>query len=90
MFDAGFKALADPTRRRIIEFLARKCMTAGEIAAHFPVAFASVSHHLGVLRQAGLVTTRREGQHIRYRLDSGACDAILAHLSRLLHEGHDV
>src|SRR5436190_10903848 len=50
MEDSLFRALADPTRRRILELLTEKDRTAGEIAEQFPMAFASVSHHLGVLR----------------------------------------
>jgi DNA-binding transcriptional ArsR family regulator len=68
--DGVFKALADPTRRRILELLAERDLTAGEIAGHFPIAFASVSHHLGVLKGAELVMGEREGQHVRYRLNT--------------------
>ncbi len=50
--DSAFRALADPTRRRILEMLAEGDLTAGEIAQEFPVAFASVSHHLAVLKSA--------------------------------------
>ena len=70
MHDSLFRALADPTRRRILELLAEGDRTAGEIAEQFPIAFASVSHHLGVLKAAGLVATEREGQFIRYRLNT--------------------
>ena len=51
----AFKALADPTRRRILELLAQGEMTAGEIAAHFSMTKPSVSHHLSILKTAGLV-----------------------------------
>jgi len=68
--DSLFRALADPTRRRILELLADKDRTAGEIAEQFPIAFASVSHHLGILKAAGLVAAEREGQFIRYRLNT--------------------
>src|SRR6266513_2939584 len=70
MDDSLFRALADPTRRRILERLTEKTLTAGEIAEQFPIAFASVSHHLGVLKTADLVATEREGQFIRYRLNT--------------------
>ena len=70
MHDSLFRALADPTRRRILELLTETDRTAGEIAEQFPIAFASVSHHLGVLKAAGLVVTEREGQFIRYRLNT--------------------
>ncbi|PYO89200.1 MAG: transcriptional regulator [Gemmatimonadetes bacterium] len=70
MDDSLFRALADPTRRKILELLTEKDRTAGEIAEQFPIAFASVSHHLGVLKAADLVATEREGQFIRYRLNT--------------------
>lgn len=68
--DGLFRAIADPTRRRILELLTEREMTAGEIAAAFPIAFPSVSRHLRVLRVAGLVATRREGHNIHYRLNT--------------------
>src|SRR6266511_815125 len=70
MHDSLFRALADPTRRRILELLAEGDRTAGDIAEQFPIAFATVSHHLGVLKAAGLVATERQGQFIRYRLNT--------------------
>lgn len=70
MRDSVFGAMADPTRRRILELLTERDRTAGELAEHFPIAFASVSHHLGVLKAADLVATEREGQFIRYRLNT--------------------
>lgn len=65
----AFKALADPTRRRILELLSEGEMTAGEIAAHFDMAKSSVSHHLNILKAAGLVTDERRGQNIVYCLN---------------------
>ena len=64
----AFKALADPSRRRILELLAEKDLSAGEIAAHFDMAKPSVSHHLSILRNAGLITDERQGQSIIYHL----------------------
>ena len=55
--DAIFRALADPTRREIIKLLRRKARTSGEIAEHFPVAWATISRHLGVLKDAGLAAS---------------------------------
>lgn len=79
-----FKALADPTRRQILVLLRRQDLTAGDIADQFPVAWASVSHHLGVLREAGLVIATRDGQFIRYTLNPSVLRGILHHLRNLI------
>ena len=65
----GFKALADPTRRRILELLAHNELTAGEIAAQFDMTKPSVSHHLAILKSAGLVQDERRGQNIVYNVN---------------------
>ena len=65
----AFKALADPTRRKILELLSQGEMSAGEIAAHFAMAKPSVSHHLNILKTAGLGTDERRGQNIVYCLN---------------------
>jgi DNA-binding transcriptional ArsR family regulator len=64
-----FDALADPTRRRVLELLAERERSAGEIAATFPVSRPAVSRHLRVLRQAGLVRSRQDAQRRVYELD---------------------
>ncbi|MBB4743404.1 DNA-binding transcriptional ArsR family regulator [Actinoplanes octamycinicus] len=67
--DAGvFRALADPTRRQILEDLRDGELTAGEIADRFPISGPSISRHLGVLRSAGLIRERREANRIYYAL----------------------
>jgi DNA-binding transcriptional ArsR family regulator len=81
--DGVFRALADPTRREILELLARKDLTAGEIAERFPIAFPSVSRHLGILKDAGLVAAEREGQHIRYRLNTTVYQELVRYLARV-------
>ena len=65
----AFKALADPSRRRILELLSDGEMTAGDIAANFDMAKPSVSHHLNILKSAGLVSDERRGQNIVYCLN---------------------
>jgi DNA-binding transcriptional ArsR family regulator len=74
----AFKALADPTRREILRLLRGGEMTAGELARHFDMSKPSVSHHFAVLRQAGLIASRREGQQIYYYLDTTALEDLLA------------
>jgi DNA-binding transcriptional ArsR family regulator len=67
--DAGvFRALADPTRRQILQDLRGGELAAGQIASRFPMSGPSVSRHLGVLKSAGLVTERRDANRILYSL----------------------
>lgn len=63
-----FKALADPTRRQILQDLRPGELAAGEIAARFPISGPSISRHLSILKAAGLVTERREANRILYAL----------------------
>lgn len=70
MLNLPFKALADPTRRKIIQLLQNADMTAGEIAEHFDMTKPSISHHLNTLKQASLVTDERKGQNIYYSLNT--------------------
>lgn len=77
--DAAFRALADPTRRRILDLLAdRGDCTVGELADEFPDLVPSgISKHLMGLRAAGLVVSEREGRNQRYRIDARAFHAAL-------------
>lgn len=84
-----FRALADPTRRKILELLVKNDHTAGEIAERFPIAFASVSHHLGILKTAGLVATEREGQFIRYRLNTTVFQELMRYFMNRFANGGD-
>ena len=68
--NAVFRALADPTRRRILQLLREGPRNSGEIAAQFPVTWATVSRHLSVLKEAGLVVTERNGTGILYELNT--------------------
>jgi ArsR family transcriptional regulator len=65
-----FKALSDPNRRKILRLLKERDLTAGELAEHFGISKPSLSHHLSILKQAGLVSDERQGQHIVYSLES--------------------
>jgi DNA-binding transcriptional ArsR family regulator len=82
-FNLTFKALADGTRRRILELLREKDLTAGEIAEHFPISKPSISHHLNILKQAGLVSDERRGQNIVYSLNTTVFQEALAWLLEL-------
>ncbi len=78
---AVFKALADPTRRRVLEDLAQGERAAGELASRFPISGPSVSRHLAVLKAAGLVVERRSANRVIYSLVS---DRLAAHVGEFL------
>lgn len=75
-------ALADPTRRRIVELLAERDRTSGELAEKFDVSAPAISQHLNVLREAGLVVTRAEGQSRIQSLNPAAFDELDAWLEK--------
>jgi len=75
-------AIADPTRRRIVELLAERERTAGELVDEFDVSAPAISQHLNVLREAGLVTTRVEGQSRIQSLNPDGFDELEAWLER--------
>jgi DNA-binding transcriptional ArsR family regulator len=77
---AAFKALSDPTRREILKLLRNGPKTSGEIADRFPSAWATVSRHLSVLRDAGLILSERNGQQIVYELNTTVFDEVVNHL----------
>ena len=70
MLNAAFNPRSDPTRRRILELLQERDMSAGEIADCFDMAKPSVSHHLNVLKNAGFILDERKGQNIIYSLNT--------------------
>ena len=82
-----FKALADPSRRRILQLLGRGEMTAGDLATHFDMSKPSMSHHFAVLKEADLVTTRRDGQQIYYALNTTVLQDVLARIWDLFDVG---
>lgn len=67
--EATFQALADPTRRAVLDMLRRGAQPAGQIASAFPVSRPAISKHLRLLRRAHLVREHREGRHRVYRLN---------------------
>jgi ArsR family transcriptional regulator, arsenate/arsenite/antimonite-responsive transcriptional repressor len=72
-----FKGLDDPTRRKIIEMLKKRDMTAGEIADHFKISKPSISHHLDLLKRAKLIAGVRDGQFISYSLNTAVFDELI-------------
>ncbi|HEX5726155.1 MAG TPA: autorepressor SdpR family transcription factor [Longimicrobiaceae bacterium] len=87
MLDSTIRALNDPTRREILRTLRAGDLTAGEIAARFPMTAASVSHHLAVLREAGLVKVERNGRNQVYSLEATVFQEFLQEMMTLLGTG---
>jgi DNA-binding transcriptional ArsR family regulator len=78
----GFAALGDPTRQRIVEMLAARELSAGEIARRFDMTAPAVSQHLRLLREAGLIQVRRDAQRRIYALDPAGLAELDAWLAR--------
>ncbi|MEZ4703393.1 MAG: autorepressor SdpR family transcription factor [Rhodothermales bacterium] len=87
--NAVFKALNDPTRRAILDMLRKGDLTAGEIADAFQISKPSISHHLDLLKQASLIDAEREGQFIRYSLNTTVLDDTLQWLLALVQSNRD-
>lgn len=84
------RALADPTRREILNLLKQSRMSAGEISNHFSISGAAVSRHLSVLKEADLIRDEREGKYIYYELNATVLEEILLWISELKGEkDHD-
>lgn len=69
--DSAFQALSSTTRRRILAYLSKSSLTAGEIAARFEMSKPAISKHLSVLENAGLVQSNKQGLHVHYELNKG-------------------
>ena len=84
------QALADPTRREILNLLKQSRMSAGEISNHFSISGTAVSRHLSVLKEADLIRDEREGKYIYYELNATVLEEILLWISELKGEkDHD-
>ena len=79
-----FKALADQTRRQVLQLLRQGPKSAGELADHFPVSKPTMSAHFAVLREAGLVDSRKQGKAVIYRLKMSVLEEALMEFSQLL------
>ncbi|MCD6081522.1 winged helix-turn-helix transcriptional regulator [candidate division WOR-3 bacterium] len=84
-----FKALGDPTRRRILELLCDRDLTPTEILRELNITQPTLSHHLDILKRANLVTSEREGQFIRYSLNMGVLEMALKYIMGFLSRRED-
>ena len=82
-FNSLFKAINDHNRRKILDMLRKSDMTAGEIADHFDMKKPSVSHHLDILKKADLVLSFKEGQFVRYSLNTTVLEDVLTWIMTL-------
>jgi DNA-binding transcriptional ArsR family regulator len=72
-----FKALGDPTRRKILELLKKHSLSAGEIAENFNITLPSLTHHFNVLKEADLISQERAGQQIIYSLNLSVMEELI-------------
>ena len=79
-----FKALRDPTRRRILEMLKKRDLTVGEISDAFEMSTPSISYHLDLLKHAQLVSARKNGQFVTYSLQTTVLEDSLGWLVNLI------
>jgi len=84
----AFKALADPTRREILALLRLGEQTAGALAEEFDMTKPSMSHHFAVLKEADLITSRRDGQQIWYALNTTVVQDLMAWAMNLIGDGN--
>ncbi len=80
------KALADPTRREILNLLKAGKLSAGEITDHFDITAAAISRHLSVLKEADLIEDHREGKYIFYSLNASVLEEIMLWITDLKGE----
>ncbi len=85
-FAETFRALSDPTRREILNLLKKGPLSAGEIGGQFPSTGATISHHLAILRQAGLILDQKQGKYIYYSLNLSVFEEVLSWLKSFSKE----
>jgi DNA-binding transcriptional ArsR family regulator len=85
--DATIRALADPTRREILRLLRERDLAAGDIASRFDMTAPTVSHHLSVLKDAGLVQAERNGRSVVYSIDTTVVQEFLGELLHFFGKG---
>lgn len=76
-FQKTFKALSDSTRRKILNLLKQGSLSAGDIGQHFEMTGATISHHLSILKDAGLVTDEKRGKYVYYELNLSVLEELI-------------
>ncbi|MBP8854995.1 MAG: winged helix-turn-helix transcriptional regulator [Oscillospiraceae bacterium] len=89
LFENTFKALSDPTRRKILELLRAGPMCAGDLCDKFGLTAATVSHHLSVLKDADLVFDKKAGKYIYYEINTSVVEDILTWVMMLKGDGNE-
>ncbi len=84
--DEFFKAINDETRRSILELLRKGDLNAGEIADHFSISKPSISHHLDILKRAGLISSTKNGQFIIYTLNTSVFEEFITWILKFKSE----
>jgi len=84
-----FKALADPTRRRVLELLRKGPMNAGELSDHFGFAKPTMSAHFAVLKEANLVEAHKDGKQVIYQLKLSVLEDALFGFARIFKTGRE-
>lgn len=77
-FQESFKALSDSTRREILQLLKSGSLSAGEIVDHFDMTGATISHHLTILKNAGLIADKKVGKYIYYELNLSVVEEVMS------------
>jgi DNA-binding transcriptional ArsR family regulator len=85
-----WSALSDSTRREILQLLREKDMSAGEIASNFNMSKPSISKHLDILKQAELISSKKQGQFIIYSLNTSVMEDIAALIMSFVSKGNDL
>ena len=89
MLQDTLKALSDPTRRKILEMLKKGPLSAGEIGEHFDMTGATLSHHLSILKKAGLVDDNKKGTFVYYEINTSVMEDILAWITGFMGDKKD-
>ena len=89
MLQDTLKAISDPTRRKILELLKKGPLSAGEIGEHFEMTGATLSHHLSILKKAGLVDDNKKGTFVYYEINTSVMEDILTWVTGFMGDKKD-